>query len=75
MPYSRSPQYTLRTEDILGVLAVADRVERAFLNRNLQTGARHTEIFRWAWVGDITFEKRAVRFGTRKIRDGSMRYR
>jgi len=73
-PHDRSPQYTPPTEDILKLLAVCIREERIFLDCYLQTAARRSEIFRWTWVDDINFEKRKVRLGTRKTRDGSMEY-
>ncbi|MBD3304906.1 tyrosine-type recombinase/integrase [candidate division KSB3 bacterium] len=73
LPQNRAPQYTPSTEDVLRVLAVATRAEMVFLQAYLQTGARKSEIFRWTW-DDINFEKREVRLGTRKTRDGSMEY-
>lgn len=73
-PHDREPQYTPPTEDILKLLAVCTREERIFLDCYLQTAARRSEIFRWTWVDDINFEKRQVRLGTRKTRDGSMEY-
>ena len=74
LPHDRAPQYTPPTEHILKVLAAANREERIFLNCYLQTGARRSEIFRWTWAEGINFEKREVRLGTRKRRDGSMEY-
>ena len=71
IPADRSPQYTPSTEDVLKVLAAANRDERVFLNCYLQTGARRSEIFRWTWIDDINFEKREVRLTTRKTKDGS----
>jgi len=73
-PHDRKPQYTPPTEDILRVIAVADREERIFLDCYLQTGARRSEIFRWTWTDDINFEKRQCSLGTRKTKDGSMEY-
>ena len=73
-PHDRKPQYTPPTEDILKILAVATREEKAFLSCYLQTGARRSEIFRWTWVDDINFERREYRLGTRKTQDGSMIY-
>jgi integrase len=73
LPHNRQPQYTPSTEDVLRVIAVAKREERIFLNCYLHTGARRTEIFRWTWE-DINFERREVRLGTRKTRDGSIEY-
>ena len=74
LPHNRSPQYTPPTEDILSLIAAATRQERVFLDCYLHTGARRSEIFRWTWADDINFEKRQVRLGTRKTRDGSMEY-
>jgi len=74
-PCDREPQYTPPVEDVLRLLAVCTRNERVFLDAYLQTGARRSEIFRWTWHDDINFEQRRVRIGTRKTKDGSMRYR
>lgn len=73
-PHDRKPQYTPPTNDVLRVLAVADREEKVFLDCYLQTGARRSEIFRWTWNDDINFERQEYRLGTRKTRDGSMEY-
>lgn len=69
-----APQYTPPTADILKVLAVATREQLVFLNAYLQTGARKSEIFRWIWNEDINFDRREVRLGTKKTKDGSMEY-
>jgi integrase len=74
VPHNRSPQYTPPTEDVLRILAVATRQEHVFLDCYLHTAARRSEIFKWTWADDINFEKRQVRLGTRKTRDGSMEY-
>jgi integrase len=74
-PHDRAPQYTPPAEDVLRVLAAAGRADRTFLVCYLQTGARRSELFRWQWNGDINFGDRRVRLGTRKTKDGSMRYR
>jgi len=71
LPTCRIPQYTPPTEDILRVIAVANREELVFLNCYLQTGARRGEIFKWTWIEDINFDKREVRLTTRKTKDGS----
>lgn len=71
--HDREPQYTPPTEDVLRVLAVTTREERVFLDCYLQTGARRSEIFRLTW-DDVNFQKREIRLGTRKTRDGSMEY-
>ena len=56
------------------LIAVATRKEKIFLDCYLHTAARRSEIFRWTWHEDINFEKRQIRLGTRKTRDGSMEY-
>jgi integrase len=73
--HERQPQYVPPVENILKVLLAATRMERLFLDCYLQTGARRSEIFRWTWVDDINFEQRKVRLGSRKSRDGAMKYR
>lgn len=73
-PHDRKPQYTPPEKDVLEVLAVATREERVFLDCYLHTAARRSEIFRWTWNDDVNLEKRQVRLGTRKTKDGSMEY-
>ena len=73
--HERQPQYVPPIEDVLKILMVATRIERIFLDCYLQTGARRSEIFRWTWHEDINFERQKVRLGSRKSRDGSMKYR
>lgn len=70
--HDREPQYTPLSEEVLRVLAVASRQEQVILSCCLQTAARRSQIFRWAWNEDTNFQKREVRLGTRKTRDGSM---
>jgi integrase len=70
----RKSQYVPPTEDILKVLAAAMRQEKVLLDSYLLTGARRSEIFRWSWIEDINFDQRIYRLGTRKTRDGSMKY-
>lgn len=72
--HTRRPQYTPSTEDVLRLIAATTREERIFLNCYLHTGARRSEIFRWTWNDDISFERREVRLGTRKTKTGSMEY-
>ena len=72
--HDTGPQYTPPIEDVLRLLAVAKRQERIFLDCYLQTGARRSEIFRMLWT-DVDFDRRTVRLGTRKTKDGSMSYR
>ncbi len=74
LPHDRKPQYTPPTADVLKVLAATNREERVLLSSYLQTGARKSEIFRWTWIEDINFDRRQVRLGTRKNRNGSMEY-
>ena len=70
-PHDRKVQYVPSENDILRLLAIADRKERAFLDCYLCTGARRSEIFKLKWE-DINFEKREIRLWTRKTKDGSM---
>lgn len=75
LPHDRAPQYTPPRKDVLKVLAACNREDRVFLNCYLHTGARRSEIFRWTWTEDVNLETRQIRLGTRKTRDGSMKYR
>ena len=68
------PPYTPPIEDVLRLLAVTTRQERIFLDCYLQTAARRSEIFRLLWT-DVDFNQRTIRLGTRKTKDGSMKYR
>ena len=74
LPHDRAQQYTPPTRDILLVLAAATREERVFLECFVSPAARKSEIFRLTWLDDINFERRQIRLGTRKTRDGSMEY-
>lgn len=70
-----SPRNTSPPEkDVIRMLEVATPEEKVFLLAYLDTGARRNEIFRWTWADDVNFEKRQVWLGTRKTRDGSMKY-
>jgi integrase len=69
-----APPYTPPIEDVLRLLAVATRSEKIFLDCYIQTGARRSEIFRLLWT-DVDFNRRMIRLGTRKTKDGSMKYR
>jgi len=71
LPHDRKPQYVPPEQDVLRLMAVANRKERAFLDCYLCTGARRSEIFRLKWE-DVNFEKREIRLLTRKTKDGSM---
>ena len=68
------PPYTPPIEDVLRLIAVATRQEKIFLDCYIQTGARRSEIFRCLWT-DVDFNRRTIRLGTRKTKDGSMKYR
>jgi len=70
-PHDRKTQYVPPEKDILRLLAVATRKERAFLDCYLCTGARRSEIFRLKWE-DVNFQKKEIRLWTRKTKDGSM---
>jgi integrase len=74
LPHDRSPQYTPSQEDVLKVLLVANPEEKVLLSCYLHTAARKSEVLRWNWIEDINFEKREVRLGTRKNKDGAMSY-
>ncbi len=73
--HTEKVQYTPPTKDVLKVLAVADRKQKLFLDCYLKTGARRSEIMRWNWLEDVNFEKKLIRLGSKKSRDGSMKYR
>ena len=73
-PHDVAPQYTPPIEDVLRILAVADRQERIFLDCYLQTGARRSEIMHLTWE-DVNFDKRTIRLWSRKSKDGSKKYR
>lgn len=74
-PHDRLTQFTPTTEMVLSVLMAANRKEQLLLKCYIQTGARRSEIFRWTWIDDVNLEKKTIRLGTRKTKDGSMRYR
>ena len=74
LPYDKPVQYILPEKDVIAMLEVTSPEERVFLLAYLDTGARRSEIFRWTWADDVNFEKRQVWLGTRKTRDGSMKY-
>jgi integrase len=73
-PHDIEPPYTPPIEDVLRLLAAATRLEKIFLDCYIQTAARRSEIFRLLWT-DVDFNQRIIRLGTRKTKDGSMKYR
>lgn len=74
LPHDAKEQYVPPEEDILKVLSVCDRKERLFILCYLHTAARRSEIFRLKWTEDVNFERKEIRLGTRKRKDGSMEY-
>ncbi|MCP4575187.1 MAG: site-specific integrase [Deltaproteobacteria bacterium] len=75
LPVNRTPQPVLTEEEFIKLMLAASRHDRNMLIVLGTTGARRSEIFRLTWTDDINFEKRTIRLGTRKSRDGSMKYR
>lgn len=73
--HDRQPQYVPPLDDVKKVFSITTPSERIFLDCYIQTGARRAEIFRWTWNDDINFERKKVRLGSRKSKDGSMKYR
>ncbi len=67
-------QYVPPTAHVLKIIAACTREEQVFLDAYLQTAARRSEILRWTWADDVNFERGQVRLGTRKTKDGSMKY-
>ena len=74
LPWDRATQYTPPEKDVLKVLAVASGEEKVLLMAYLATAARRSEVLRWTWTDDINFDRREVRLGTRKTKNGSMEY-
>lgn len=74
LPHDCKTRYVPSEEDVQRLLVAATREESIFLKCYLLTGARRSEIFRWTWLDDINFETREYRLGTRKTKDGSMKY-
>ena len=72
-PHDVQIQYTPPEADVLKVLAAAKGQDQIILETYVHTGARKSEIFRLTWI-DVNFEKKQIRLGTRKTRDGSMSY-
>lgn len=72
--HDRQAKYIPQEKDVLKLLAAATPEEKVFLDCYLNTAARRSEIYRLVWNDDINFEKRQVRLGTRKTKDGSISY-
>lgn len=72
--HDKKPIYVPPVEDVLKLLVVATRKERIFLDCYIHTGARRSEIFKLVW-DDVNFQENSVRLGTRKTKDGSIKYR
>ena len=47
---------------------------RNHIDKYWHIGARKSEVLRWTWAGDINFEERWVRSGTRKNRTSEITY-
>lgn len=75
LPEERGPQAVFTEDEFIRIMLAADRHGRNLLVVLGTTGARRSEMFRLTWTDDINFEKRIIRLGTRKSRDGSMKYR
>lgn len=74
LSHDRQPRYVPSEKDVLKLLEVATREEEVLLDCYLCTAARRSEIFRLTWQDDVNLEKREIRLGTRKTKDGSMDY-
>jgi len=75
LPSNRGPQAVFTEDEFIRIMLAATRHGRNLLVVLGTTGARRSEIFRLTWTDDINFEKRTIRLGSRKSRDGSMKYR
>lgn len=64
-------QETHTEEEVLKILAAADRHERVILRTFIETAGRRMEIWGLRWT-DINIEHQSVKLWTRKTRDGSM---
>jgi integrase len=73
-PHKRAAQYVPPESDIMQLLMVCTRKERAFLNCYLQTAARRSSVFRWKWGEDVDFTLQQVRIGCAKTKEGNMEY-
>ncbi len=72
-PADQSPRYIPSEDDFWKVYAVAQERDKTFLLFLLHTGARIGEAFRLTWM-DVDFESGRIRLGTRKTKDGGMKY-
>ena len=72
--HTKKPRRLLPIQDILKIMLVAKGHDRVLIGAYWHTGARKSEILRWAWADDVNFEERWVRLGTRKNKTGEMRY-
>jgi len=75
LPHTVKEQVTPTEEEVLRILAAADQYDRNLIIACCTTGGRRSEIFRLKWHEDVNFETRTIRLGTRKSKDGSMKYR
>jgi integrase len=75
LPHQKTKQPVPTEEEVIRLLLAADRHDRNLIIAFCTTGGRRSEILRWTWTEDINLEKRIVRLGNRKNRQGEMRYR
>lgn len=73
-PHNRKTPVVPTEEEILRLLAVTKGQDRVLLEVYINTGARKSEVFRLQWE-DVNFDQQTILLGTRKTRDGSMKYR
>ena len=73
-PHEKKPRRLIPMQDILKVIIAAQGHDRVLIEAYWHTGARKSEVLRWAWADDINFDERWVRLGTRKNRTGEITY-